>query len=91
MSIRHCLIRWLSCGDFILMNAELRSDGMLRTKEAGDHFIHNVRVDHRQDIAVSFGAQPARSAMAIQTTEKQRLLLSDVSLFGAKPRPEVRS
>jgi hypothetical protein len=41
-SLRHKLIRWLSMGDFVLLNAEIFNNGAFRQKECGGGLIANV-------------------------------------------------
>ncbi len=40
-NIRHKIIKWLSFGDLLIINAELRTDGSWQTKEAGGIVIIN--------------------------------------------------
>lgn len=85
MSIRHQLIRWLSCGDMVVLNAEFLADGTIRTREAGDSVMANFHVSSRADIGLSVGAPPLRAALMIETTPTQHLSLIDVGVNYSGP------
>lgn len=77
MSVRHRLIRWLSFGDAILMNIEFCRWGAIRTKEAGDILIENVRIDHNSPAAVSLGLPAPAAALRIERNRHQRVTIKD--------------
>lgn len=82
-SLRHRLIRWLSHGDMILMNAEISTTGVLRTRETGGALIENVRVDHRRERGIGINAPGA--GISLETTRTQSVNLIDCFVFGLLP------
>lgn len=81
MKLRHRLLQWLSFGDLVLMNAELLPDGVLRSREAGDLVLVNVRVDFDKATAVHLGryASPA-AGLSLTPTRSQQCRFRDVRL-----------
>lgn len=49
VKFRHRLIKALSCGDFVLMNGELGTDGSWRSKNTGRMLVENIDVRASSD------------------------------------------
>lgn len=64
--IRHTLIRWLSAGDMVMLNFEIRSDGKYQPHNLGPSLIDNISVRYSQcDVLLSFGPYSHCSAFGI--------------------------
>lgn len=79
-SLRHRLIRWLSHGDMILMNAEISTSGVFRTREAGDMLVENVRVDHRREHGL--GVNAPNAGLSLETTRTQSFYFKNCFVSG---------
>lgn len=71
MSIRHWVIRWLSFGDCLIVNADILRDGTIRSNQAGGIFIAGNRVTADKAVAISLGKTPHPAALSVEVLRGQ--------------------
>lgn len=65
-SLRHWLIRKLSCGDLIMMNFDIRPDGSIDNRNLGPVVLANVSISgNGKDVGVSAGKAAPNAKLAI--------------------------
>ena len=77
MSLRHKLIRLLSCGDMILLNTDISNDGTFRSRNAGPMLVAGVKVwNWSKPCAVGIGPR-CDGALHLEPYGRQGLLIAD--------------
>lgn len=64
MKIRHRIIKWLSCGDMILMNISVQANGYIAPKECGDIVVLNSEFRLLPEATAIFASNQNNSASA---------------------------